>query len=62
MSRLGRLRCAEDDFKKINVTDDYTFAEREEIRRWVKIAKEKNMNGNKDYVWKVRGHQNQACV
>ena len=40
------MRGAEDDFKKINVTDDYSVAEREEIRRWVTIAKEKNMNGN----------------
>ena len=55
MSRLGRLRGAEDDFKKISVTDDYTVAEREEIRRWVKIANEKNMNGNEGYLWKVRG-------
>ena len=56
MARLGRLRGAEDEFKKISVTDDYTLEEREEIRRWVMIANEKNMNGTKDYVWKARGN------
>ena len=55
MSRLGRLKGADEVFKKISVTDDYTMEEREEIKRWVIMAKEKNMTGTKDYVWKVRG-------
>ena len=33
MSKLGLLSGAEKDFKNINVTDDYTIAEREEIRQ-----------------------------
>ena len=55
MSRLGRLKGADKVFKKISVTDDYTMEEREEIKRWVIMAKEKNMSGTTDYVWKVRG-------
>ena len=53
-SKLGKLKFAEDVFKKISVTDDYTIEEREEIRRWVNKANDKN-DGMKDYVWKVRG-------
>ena len=55
MSRLGRLRTAEDKFRKVSVTDDYTEDERREIRRWVEMAKEKNANNATNYEWKVRG-------
>jgi len=55
MSRLGRLRNASEQFKKIRVTDDYTMEEREEIKRWVILANESNKNVTKDYAWKVRG-------
>ena len=55
MSRLGLLSGAEYDFKNISVTDDYTIAEREEIRQWVTMAKEKSKNEIHDYVWKARG-------
>ena len=55
MSRLGLLSVAEYDFRNISVTDDYTIAEREEIRRWVMMAKEKSKNETYDYVWKARG-------
>ena len=55
MSRLGRLRYADDNFKKISVTDDYTVEERNEIKRWVMMASEKNTNGTIGDVWKVRG-------
>ena len=54
MSKLGKLKFADDEFKRISVTDDYTIEEREEIRRWVKKANDKN-DGMKDYVWKLRG-------
>ena len=54
MSKLGKLKFADDEFKKISVTNDYTIVEREEIRRWVKKANDKN-DGMKDYVWKLRG-------
>ena len=37
-------------FKKTRVTDDYTLEQRDEIRRWVKMAKDKNdkNTGNRD--------------
>ena len=41
--------------KKISVTDDYTVEERQEIRKMVEKAKEKNRNDTKEIVWKVRG-------
>ena len=35
MSKLGFWWGAEDEYRRISVTEDYTLAEREEIRRWV---------------------------
>ena len=55
MSKLGLLNHADDEFKNISITNDYTLEEREEIRRWVMIAKKRNTNENSNYVWKVRG-------
>ena len=55
MAKLGLLNHADDEFKNISITDDYTLEEREEIRRWVMIAKKRNTNENSNYVWKVRG-------
>ena len=61
MSQLGKLKYAGAEYKKISVTDDYTLEEREEIRRWVTLAKRKNETkdaenkGIKSYAWKVRG-------
>ena len=54
MSRLSNLKNVEDRFRKINVTDDYTLQEREEIRRWVDKAKEKNLTEKVLFIWKVR--------
>ena len=55
MSKLGLLSHADDEFKSISITDDYTLEEREEIRRWVMTAKKRNTSENSNYVWKVRG-------
>ena len=62
MSKLWRLKYAEDEYKKIRITDDFTFEEREEIRQWVEMAKNKNEEENnenegvkRNYTWKVRG-------
>ena len=55
MSRLGLLWGAENEFKNISVTHDYTVGEREEIRRWVKMANQKTTNEASGYVWKARG-------
>ena len=54
MSNLGKLKYAKDELKKISVTADYTREEREEIRRWVKKAKERNTEESSN-AWKVRG-------
>ncbi len=56
MSKLGNLKNANNKFKKINVTDDYTIKERNEIRQWVEKSKEMNNDMQEsDFVWKVRG-------
>ena len=59
MSKLWKLRYAGPAHKKARITDDYTWEEREEIKRWVKMAKEKSDKDNEDgmieNVWKVRG-------
>ena len=57
MSKLWMLKHKFN--QKIRVTDDYTWEEREEIRRWVKMADERNGKNNDEvktnYKWKVRG-------
>ena len=59
MSRLCNLKYAGPVYNKASVTDDYSWEERQEIRRWVKMAKDKNeMEGKEkmtNYLWKVRG-------
>ena len=42
ISKLGNLKNAEDRFKKLGVTDDYTIDERELIKEWVNKAKHMN--------------------
>ena len=74
MSKLWSLKYAaveykkiRMEYKKIQVTDEYTFEEREDIRRWVKIAKTKAITENNDnmgtmkYAWKVRGNPKREC-
>ena len=59
MSHLWKLRYGENAFKKIRVTEDHTWEERQEIRRWVTMANDRNRNeehkGNTNFKWKVRG-------
>lgn len=57
MLRLPNLRNAEAHFRKISVTNDYTVEEREEVRRFVDMAKVANDNEPQDskFIWKVRG-------
>ena len=54
MNNLKRLKGKEESFGKISITDDYTTSEREEIKRWVKKAKEKSSE-DPDKIFKVRG-------
>ena len=58
MSKLWKLKYAGPVHNKARITDDHTWEERMEIRRWVKMAEEKNEKDNvgmKNFVWKVRG-------
>ena len=55
MSRLPNLKNAEERFKRISVTEDYTMEERNEIRKWVEKAKEKNQDESSKIIWKARG-------
>ena len=56
MSRLSNLKNAEEKFKKISVTEDYTIEERHEIKKWVEKAKEQNQNETSNIIWKVRSN------
>ena len=38
MARLGNLKNAEDDFRKVSIREDYTLEEREMVREYVKKA------------------------
>ena len=43
-------------FRKLNIKDDYTREEREEIKTWVAKAKDKNeQNEDSTFIWRVRG-------
>ena len=56
MSKLWKLKYAGTAHKKARITDDYTWEEREEIKRWVMMAKDKSKKDIHDgNVWKVRG-------
>ena len=54
MGNLRVLKGTGDKFGKISVTDDYTNAEREEIKSWVEKAKERSAEDT-DKIYKVRG-------
>ena len=56
MGNLDRLKNAPAQFKKINVTDDYTAEERQIIKNKLNEARNKTgAEGNGIYVYKVRG-------
>ena len=46
MFRLGNLKNAEDIYSQLSVRDDYTIEERNQIKEWVKKAKQKNRDEN----------------
>ena len=52
MMRLSNLKNADQKFKRISVKDDYTFEEREEIKRYQKQVDEKNQSDNTT-CWKL---------
>ena len=55
MKALPRLQQATGVLRNVSVTNDYTIAERNEITRWVAMARAKTANENEGIVWKVRG-------
>ena len=55
MSRLSNLKRAEDKFRKISITDDYTIEERQEIKKFVDEAKRRNATEVGDFYWRTRG-------
>ena len=55
MSRLSNLKNAEERYKKISVTDDYTIEERRTIKSWVERANAKNNEETRAVIWKARG-------
>ena len=58
MSRLKYLKNADEKFKRLSITDDYTIVERTQIKEWKVKANVKNNEENQDsaYIWKVRGN------
>ena len=56
MNNLRDLKGRQ-EFKGISITDDHTWNEREQIKKFMKDAKEQNLKEPETsyYVWKVRG-------
>ena len=55
--KIGRLKDAA-EFKRISITNDYTREEREEIRRWIMLANEKNTKEDTTgYTWRGEEHR-----
>ena len=54
MRNLHRLREAAMPFKNFSVGYDMTIVEREELRKKIEEAKERNLSQN-EFFWKVRG-------
>ncbi len=54
MTRLGKLKDAEQEFKQISITDDLSKEEQDLIRKKVLEAKELEKNANEGGLWKYR--------
>ena len=55
MSSLPKLKTACERFKKISITEDYTFNERQAIKQKAVEAKQKtDAEGDGKYIWKVK--------
>ena len=55
MSSFWMLKNGPEKFRRINITEDYTQEERQEIKRWVDEAKRRTQVVDDGYIWKVRG-------
>ena len=62
METLYKLRGAEDKFRNISVTHDFTKAERLECKSLVEEAKKKQQEEQGEYLWRVRGLPGQLKV
>ena len=58
MARLSNLKKAEDKFRKISITDDYTIEERQEMKKFVDEAKTRNLSEEGIFFWRIRGSPN----
>lgn len=63
MQNLGRLKTANDTFKKVIINHDMTEMDRAEIKKLVQEAKEKEeTDGSGDWTYKVRGQPGQMRI
>lgn len=63
MQNLGRLKTADDIFKKVIVNHDMTEMDRAEIKKLVQEAKEKEeREGSGEWTYKVRGQPGQMRI
>lgn len=63
MENLRRLREAQPPFNEIGVNHDMTKSEREEVKKMVKIAEEKEKNeGQGEWIFRVRGSPGNMTV
>ena len=54
MANLSRLKGKNEEFGNISVCNDYTIEEREEIKQWVKKAREQSERDD-NFIYRVRG-------
>ena len=62
METLYKLRVADERFKRISVTHDFTKAERTECKTLVEEAKRKQQEEQEEFLWRVRGLPGQLKV
>ena len=62
MESLIKLKDAPEQFKNIGISHDLTPSERENCKKMVVEAKEKQQNEAGEYLWRVRGPPGQMKV
>lgn len=62
METLYKLRQAEDKFRGISVTHDFTKTERAECKNLVEEARKKQQEEQGEYLWRVRGLPGQLKI
>ena len=56
MVRLSNLKKAEDKFRKISITDNYTIEGRQEIKKFVDEAKTGTLSEEGIFFWRILGN------